>query len=324
MHLDSKTILTQQESGIKPLDSDFIPNEFRVLVESHGYEVIYERALMCPCKDRGSDHLTTCRNCGGTGHLFVNPTRMKVLLTSINHDREYEEYGKQDLGMLYATPVALVKLTQMDRLTILDGESAHSEVIYPEKDDVTGNYFSLVHYYIKSVEWVGLFIDTDLKVQKLELNEDYTYQNNKIILDDKFNSLEDPQVSITYMHHPQFHVWDIANDIRSVKGKKEGGGRKTNYMPMKALVKRAHLIEDSENFEGTRLYDNSWLNLGNMSCKTIDELSQQERVIRYTDPQKIFNTMTNLQRIQMKGLSGRVMDVESITLTHLAPTISIA
>jgi hypothetical protein len=321
--LSNKYISTQQELGLKPLDIDFLPKEFRSVIETQGYEVVYEKALMCPCKERDSDFLNTCKNCGGSGWLFVNPASTKMILTGIKINKDYDETARYDIGMMYATPVSLLKLSQMDRITVLDGETSHSQILFPSKDEISGNYFSMLHYHIKSTEYVGLFVDTSEPVTRLILNEDYTYQNKTIILNGKYNTLVDPQISIRYIHSPQFHVWDIMNDIRSVKTKAAGGGRQNNHMPMKAIVKRAHLIEDAENFDGNRFFDNSWI-VSNMGCNTVAELTQQEKVIRYTDVNKIFDTMTNLQRIQIAPLFDRLINIETLVIADLTPTVVIS
>ena len=148
-----KTILTLEESGIESIQADFIPQEFRVLIENQGYDCIYERAIMCPClAEDSNEHRMTCQNCGGSGWLFVNPTQMRFVLTSIKLDETFGPEGKLDTGMMYATSTSLVKLSKMDRITVLDGETAHSEVLHMKKDvDDTGLFFALTNYYIDTV-----------------------------------------------------------------------------------------------------------------------------------------------------------------------------
>ena len=68
-------------------------------------------------------------------------------------------------------------------------------------------------------------------------------------------------------------------------------------LPINAIGKRAHLIKDVENFDGNRLFDNSWAT----TCSQPD-ISSFLRQLRYTDVNTLYNNLTPLQKQQLDSL----------------------
>lgn len=96
---------------------DFLYPDFDALVDNKGYEVIWERAIPCPCSKR-VQHQSTCRNCGGSGWVFINPTRIKAVCQSLNKNTRYKDWSVEMLGTAAITVKSMFHLNFMDKIMI--------------------------------------------------------------------------------------------------------------------------------------------------------------------------------------------------------------
>jgi hypothetical protein len=264
--LSDKTIITQNLPGTRSLPADFALPEIEATIRDKGYDVIVEKVLLCPCKGKGNPaHLSVCVNCGGSGWLFVNPTRTKLIISGLAADAKLKEaalreWGLVDGGTIKVTAINDNKLTYMDRITVLDATSEHNQILYPVMKDDDSVRFVFTQYDIVSVLFIGLFVNQSTKLTKLEPDTDYTFENNIITLTAAHNGTSAMNLTIRYVHKPVFHVIDILREsMISTKG--QYGHQTKLVMPVHAIAKRAHLIKDAENLDGDRLLDNSWLPL---------------------------------------------------------------
>jgi hypothetical protein len=277
------------------LPSDFYDQQFFGTLKTKGYDVIKETALRCACKARESDTRTTCKNCGGSGWIFVNPTRTRMIIIGMSNDKKYNPEGRYDLGAAKITADEKDKLSFMDRITVSNATTDHTEVLYPTLTDDTSTLFVYTKYNIKSITFLGLFEGDNVKLKKLEEITDYTFENNIIKFNSSYNSLISPSVSIRYTHAPQYHVIDIDRD--SMRSKINNGNEEI-ILPTHAMGVRAHLVKDAENYNGDRLLDNSWL----PNACTVLDIDSFERQIKYTSSQTIFDYLTDLQKSEISVL----------------------
>lgn len=304
--LSSKTIINETLTD-QDLLVDFDKQLFFGAIKGKGQFVIWEQAILCSCKSKESDHLNECKNCGGTGWIFVNPTKTKMILVGVAADDKYKEgalreWGMLDIGSVKVTALPTDKLSFMDKITAMDVTSEHQQILYPEiltsgtgesdSGDPFGQLYSLTKYDIKKVKFLGLFVDASQKLKKLEEFTDYSFIDNKIILDPKYSNVSNPCLTIRYVHNPVYHIMDIPRE--SMTSYADDGATK-QVLPVNAVAKRAHLIKDVENFDGSRLFDNSWLT---NSCSQSD-ISSFIRQLRYTDVQTLYNNLTPLQKQQL-------------------------
>jgi len=294
-----KSILQGAYSDGNSVAADFQLDEFEIATRDKGYNVIHSKALQCPCKVKGADHLTSCKNCGGSGWAFVNPTRTRMIITGIKLQRTYDEAARRDQGVLQITALNGDKLSFMDQIEMSDALGVHTQTLYPTVDTVSTRYIVTTIYDIKEVEWMGLYIDDVTKYQKLEVDVDYTIQHNIITLTATHDALVAPQISIRYKHHPVFYIWDVMRDSMVSLLVKEGARRDTIQMPVLATALRAHLMAGAENFDGDRLLDNSWDATG---CDVPGEVEKTTAMIRALSVESIYNDLTEYQRTQMFNL----------------------
>lgn len=56
----------------------FRPNDFDAVIWTHGYDIICEKAIRCPCQGNSDSPLPSCQNCHGSGYIYINPYRTKA------------------------------------------------------------------------------------------------------------------------------------------------------------------------------------------------------------------------------------------------------
>jgi len=309
--LSGKVVRERDVSSHKGLGVDFDKPTFEGAIKDKGINVIHEKAYLCPCKDKtNGDHQSVCKNCAGSGWIFANPIKTKMIISAITSDDRYKDGALREWGMLDSGSVRITaypddKLSYMDRITVLDAISEHQQVLYPALTDGSdmsnsdsvddGTLFAATKYDIKAIDFIGLFKGADVVLQRLIEPDDYTYRDNLILFDWKHNSLVDPCITIRYRHNPTYHVVDIPRESMQTYA---NDARTKLILPNHALGKRAHLIKDAENFDGTRLLDNSWLPT---TCEE-SELTTFYRQLRYTSAQDLLDNLTQTQIVELEML----------------------
>jgi hypothetical protein len=183
----AKTKINQAQVVGASVAADFQKDEFDILFRDKGYDVIHQKGIMCSCKAKHGDHLSDCQNCGGSGYIHVNPTRTRMIITSMQLDKEYDETARKDIGMAYISARHEDKLGHMDAVLIENALATHHEVLFPTIDStfVRASTF----YNIKEVEFIGQFIGQTAILNKLEEGTDYTFANNVIDFTPSFHEV---------------------------------------------------------------------------------------------------------------------------------------
>jgi len=228
---------------------------FEAAIWAQGYDIIIERAVRCPCKTQGSDNLSSCKNCGGTGWLFINPVKTKAIITSQNSSVKFAAWSEETVGDANITVRDSDRLGFMDRITVIEGESIHSQTAYPVIYDDT--LFAFLDYKPKEILEVFMFVADNEKLALLSYDE-YRIDGDKIYLDDKFKDIQDITISLRYVHAPQYHVIETTRDVMVSTTFKVGETKKTSQMPISARIRKSHYIIDKENFANDYLFDNSY------------------------------------------------------------------
>lgn len=256
----NKTSVTQTPSlqGGNPR-VDFDKDAFDVLIQQKGYDVFLEKGMHCPCrsKDTGSAQLPSCHNCGGSGFIFINKTRTRMVLKSMNLSTKYKEWSKENAGTVSITARDIERLSFMDRITLIDAETTFNQLIYPKLTEDGTILYAYTIYDIKEIIDIFLFIGAGVKLKRLVENTDYTYENNILRLNDSYKVVMNPQISIKYVHAPQFHVIDNVRD--TINTFEIVGGKEVSVkLPINAVGRRSHYVLDAENYIDDRVFDNSY------------------------------------------------------------------
>ena len=208
---------------------DFLYPDFDALVDNKGYEVIWERAIPCPCSKR-VQHQSTCRNCGGSGWVFINPTRIKAVCQSLNKNTRYKDWSVEMLGTAAITVKSMFHLNFMDKITIENSISPQSEVLIAR-------------------EWNG----------QLYAFIDYTFELNRIVFFPSSCVREGSSVSVTYEHKVQYNIIDLNHDIRNTFILDNKSRENNTNMPIAAIMRRVHNVIDAPNLTDDNLVNNSYL-----------------------------------------------------------------
>ncbi len=148
-------------------------------VWNSGITATIEEAVKCPCRTKNATYLQSCKNCLGTGWVYINKTRDKVIISSINSDTKFKEWSAENLGTASISFNSRSYISFMDRIIIEDSDVRHSQVLFPKGYD--DNLYSYTLYDILSIEEVFRFISPDEELELLQLDTDYTFERNKIL-----------------------------------------------------------------------------------------------------------------------------------------------
>lgn len=232
---------------------DFNQVDFDALLNQKGRNIIWEKSLICPCKEKVTGAaLSTCKNCGGTGWLFVSPKQIKLLVHSLNIKNDYSAWSEEARGTISCSSADINDITVMDKITMLEATSYFNEILLTRKQN--NESFSFLTYIPKTVVYLAAFISDNTPLTQLTLGTDYNIVKNKIILLNEFN-IEDLKLSVRYSHSPIYHVLDMNRE--SMESYRKTGNFEVNQqMPFSFMAKRAHYIISYQNQSSDLLLQN--------------------------------------------------------------------
>ena len=232
---------------------DFWNPDFDVLVDNKGYDVIWERAIPCPCSKKTAAHLSTCKNCLGSGWVFINPLQIKAVASSINKSTKFKEWGIELLGTASFTVKSQYHLNFMDKITMVNSQSPHSELKIVKR--FRNKFIVDLTYPALSIVEVFKFEHPE---EPLVLLSSECYSINKNFIE-FFNGVNaDDCISITYMHRVQYNIIDLNHDVRNTIILDNKSREADVNLPISAIGRRVHNVIDNYNFTGDNIIDNSY------------------------------------------------------------------
>lgn len=240
---------------------DLVRNDFDNLIYQKGYEVYLDKAVQCPCRTKvNGQPLSNCKNCGGSGWLFINRKKTRMVIQSINRDTKFKDWRTENLGQAKVSTLSSDRLGYMDRITVLSGTTNRSTTLHFNKINGQGRYVAMVIHPIVKIEELFLFVSPDSALQRLTLDEHFTITNkNWITLDEQYDNLIEPTCSIRYTYNPMFHVIDLTREVMNSTAIEKG--KESNFVfPTAAIARSAHYVLDEDGYSGDVLIDNSYSN----------------------------------------------------------------
>ena len=232
---------------------DFWTPDFDALVDNKGYDVIWERAIPCPC-GRRQTHMSVCQNCMGTGWVFLNPTQIKAVAQSINKDTKYKEWSQERLGTASFTVRSDCHLNFMDKLTLLNSVSRESE--------------NLLVKTFNDKLFISTIYPVDKVVEIFKFDQPYNplvlLPIDQVEIKDHFITLPKDLVkvgdslTITYEHKVQYHIIDLNHDVRNSIALDNKSQEQPINLPISAIGRRVHNVIDALNYTQDNLFDNSY------------------------------------------------------------------
>lgn len=234
--------------------ADFQYEEFDKIIYQKGRDVIHEQALQCPCKSKATNQQSNCKNCGGTGWIYINPTYTRFVLSGIDAVTKYIGWSEELRGVVNISTPSRFNLSFMDRITDVNAESIHSEVVFCKQSQ--GSTIALSTYPIKTILYIGLFVSTSEPLRQLE-SDQYTIQGNVITLSSSILPpiVKDISITIRYKHAPVFHVLELKRDAMQSFRMTLNGVEENQQLPLSGYGRRAHYVAGAMTAE--QLLDNS-------------------------------------------------------------------
>lgn len=255
----AKTVITQTPPNLIGTPRiDFNPEDFDIFLQQHGYDIEYQRSVRCPCKSKGSDNTIKCRNCGGTGYVFINPIKTRAAVVSINATTKFKEWSEEKLGTVSITLRSIDYIGFMDKIIILDSQGIQAEVLYPIV--YNDQLFSFTIYNINSIVDIFMYNGDDKPLKKLIEGVDFSFTEgeNKILFNAAYKATDNFTISVAYRHYLAFNVIDLPHNIRNNYVIQQAGEDKNIIFPTQAIAKRSHYILDAPDYN-ERLFDNSYI-----------------------------------------------------------------
>lgn len=232
----------------------FRPDDFDAVIWQHGYDIICEKAVRCPCQGNSGSPLPSCQNCHGFGYFFINPERTKALITALNRNTQYVQWAPELMGTAAITVRDKDRelIGYFDRVTVEDEYALFTEMVVVREmiADVMGVFLSYAPIEIKSVfKYVGA--DSPL-VRLSEGDYEITPENPYCLRfrQGVFNPEEG--VSVLYKHRVEYHIIDMPHEIRASLGRDKSSGQfQILKMPVQSVGRRTHLIDiQRPNYDG--------------------------------------------------------------------------
>jgi len=237
---------------------EFQKSKFDELIWKKGYEAIIEKAIYCPCRDEGGHQQSICRNCGGSGWLFINPIEDRFVMYSMNLQTQFRAWSREEIGTTAISAMSRVEFTFMDRLTIKDAHNIFNEFVFPQLDAEGDDFFAFLSYEIVEIQYAAMFVATEQKLRILVEGTDFTIANGNVLLFNKDlrNEVSDKvSVTIRYKHKAQYHIIDVNREFMS-SWVQDDGKEKQIRLPISAVGRRAHFQMDKDNWKNTNILDN--------------------------------------------------------------------
>ena len=216
---------------------DFVPQKFKDKTIEKGYDITWEKMLLCPCrKDITTQAKSDCINCNGTGYHWFDPIETIGLISSVAVQKRFLQWTEDLMGTAMMTINPEYKIGWMDKITVNSAETMYSEVCEVFEQD------ALLYIRTKYIplEVIGLF-------EFVAVNEALNSLENQIETNGYVSKILAPvqsgdSISILYKHRPVYLVNDTMNDYRNTYVKKGMIVDTNKTMPIRVMIKKAHLL----------------------------------------------------------------------------------
>lgn len=241
---------TQEQSLYGQPQVSFRPNDFDSVIWSHGYDVICEQAIRCPCQGSAGSPMPDCQNCHGFGYFFINPTRTKALVTGLNRSTQFTQWSPELMGTASISARDQDKhlIGYFNRVTIEDEYASFTEMM--KVREISPNNYTIFTSYapIEIISgWIYNGPDSPLiKLEKEQLTMNPNSPYSIIVAHEDIE--EGVGVSLVYNHRVEYHVIDMPHEIRSSLQREKSTGRFSIIrMPVQSIMRRTHLINVSKS-----------------------------------------------------------------------------
>ena len=252
--------LQQTQGNLLAPRVDFVQSEFDNIIQQKGRPVLFEKALQCPCKSPSINQQSSCKNCGGSGWLFVNPIQTRMVIQRMGLSNDVKAWSEESRGTISVSCRSSEMITFMDRISLMDSEAIYNEVLFFKKStsDPT-RYFAFSIYNVKRILYMGLFLSTATSLRRLVEGE-YSFENNIISIPSSILEeidVIDFSITVKYVHPPTYHILEMTRETMESLTLTSGTER-NQRLPVAAIARRTHYILDGENLLKNRIISNDY------------------------------------------------------------------
>ncbi len=194
---------------------DFDRDAFTAALQSKGYDVVWEQAAFCPNRGRAGignkDHPIACTFCDGSGWVFHNPKRTRMLITGVSLQQNFYAQGGWSSGRVNVTAQPEYRFHEWDRITLCTGVGRFPEILrrQPGTDLDKPKYTPLCVAYLS-------WIDRSKTLRVFTQEEDF------VLTDEGYIQWPDPRkrpddgsyYSISYEYHPRYVIQELSHQHR--------------------------------------------------------------------------------------------------------------
>lgn len=218
---------------------DFDRDAFAKFIAAKGYEVVWEKAVMCPNVGGGTlaprDHDIACPFCDGFGFIYVDPCETKMLVSGVRLDQAYYAYGRWDHGVSMVTALPDYTISYNDRLTLKNGRVRMTERLLRSN----GTDSDRLKYTPLTVDYVA-WVDRSKQLQRAVCGVAFEAENGYLVW---YDGVPQPDAttyySVAYTFRPRYVVQNLTHHHRvsTVAGE--------HYdFPVQAIAKLDFLVRD--------------------------------------------------------------------------------
>lgn len=253
------TIIQQTPSFVGEPQVYFTKGSHDKAIFAHGYWIVAERAVRCPCSSIGNGASSTCQNCGGIGYFYINPIECQALITGINTNTEHKVWSPELIGTASITVENSQReaIEYYNRITLKDEYAVWSETL--DVRTVGVDRFVFCTYAPTQLLSAWVYQGDNLPLVKLTDIQCFVSPTNKYIL--KLSPdvvIYNGSLSVSYQHKLEYHIIDIPHAVRSSRIQEKTGALGSNLLPKQGIGRLAHLIVGSKpNYDGSGVIDNN-------------------------------------------------------------------
>lgn len=215
-----------------PAGASFIPEDFDLLIENHGYNVRWKQAMVCECMQDGQPDIH-CPLCNGSGYRYIKTTPIKVVSTSFGGNQVLKIQGLSEPGQVYVTPERGAILGYKDKLEFYELSCKHSQTLtMGEKITSTTNRPIQEVSFVMCGDYIyeeGIDFEIDVSRHHLNwLSSDKPKAGSKL--------------SILYLTTPEYVITDMSHELRSIRHSKGLPAPQTVDMPNQYIARRLDFV----------------------------------------------------------------------------------
>jgi hypothetical protein len=227
-----------------------------LIIRQHGYRLIYEKMVFCPCISLVTSQgfsieggmgqpNPSCPKCQGTGRIYQEGVESMGIISALN--RRVLEYlrhvGRVDVGTYMATLHSELTVDYLDRFYLIDVEIPINELFSNSID----NTYHLAHNPVK-VEFVYLYAPNkenpaESIVEQLSPSDWIVDYNTDTLEIRKANLPPVYNLSVKYLGRPWFYVTDLIHFYRMQYVSEHFDRKYKVKLPQSVICRRGDLFK---------------------------------------------------------------------------------